>query len=968
SDLFNILQSGVSIFNYTGHGTSNACTTTGLNSGDVDALTNVDLYPFIWSVACVNGDFVNGTCFAEKWLRATDNTSGEPTGAIATLMSTINQSWTPPMSGQDEMNDILVESYLNNIKRSYGGLSLNGCMQMNDDYGAQGAEMTDTWCLFGDPSVVVRTAVPGIMTVTHNATIVLGGSQAQIQCNEEDAYVSLTLNGEIMGTGFINGGSTTINFPGITTVDTITVTVTGFNMMPYFGDIVIIVPTGPYVLKKSIDIDDGNGNNDQLADYGELVNLDVSLENVGIAPASGVIATISSSDLYITITDDTHSWGTIPDGSTSIMNSAFEIKLADYLPDQHVVAFDLVITDNNSNTWNSTFNITLNAPILITNEIVIDDSIGGNGNGIMEDGETVDIIITTENIGNSDAPSASGTLSTADVHLTISTNPVSAGIISKGTSKDLVFAGVMVGQSVPMGTIAELNFVLDAADYSVQTDFLEVINQLIEDFETNDFSKFSWSDDGDLPWETTTVDPYEGSYCGVSGAIGDNEKSVLLIQLNVVSNDDVSFFKKVGSESGYDFLRFYIDGVLQGQWSGLVDWSKEIYPVIAGDRVFKWIYKKDGFFSENDDAAYLDEIILPPAFMPVLITLNGQVVELGNGEPINNAGIIITNDAETYEMTTNSSGNFSIGNFPTGTYEVYAAKWGHSTECVELQIDEQIGPLAFELNKKYQDDFVFDFGWSVTGNADKGIWERGVPIGTTLNSQNANPGEDIQTDCGEKAMITGNGGGSAGTDDVDNGSTILTSPEFDATIFSDPYISYYRWWFNQGGPTTPDDAMAIYISDGNETKEVERLFGGDSDDLWKQHSFRISDIITPSTKMKVIFEATDAIGAGNIVEAGIDNFLVYDNNPPFGINETNLSGLAVYPNPFDNELMIRIGPSSSNTTVRLFIYNIYGQLVFESEVISGLNHVSLKDDLPAGMYILSVIESSNTKSIKLIKN
>ena len=68
------------------------------------------MWPFIWSVACVNGEFNVGTCFAETWLRATDS-DGNPTGAIATLMSTVNQAWNPPMEGQDEMNAIFVESY-----------------------------------------------------------------------------------------------------------------------------------------------------------------------------------------------------------------------------------------------------------------------------------------------------------------------------------------------------------------------------------------------------------------------------------------------------------------------------------------------------------------------------------------------------------------------------------------------------------------------------------------------------------------------------------------------------------------------------------------------------------------------------------------------------------------------------------------------------------------------------------------
>ena len=64
-------------------------------------------------VISVNGNFKNTTCFAESWLRATNN--GVPTGAIAFLGSTINQSWNPPMCAQDEMNDILSEAYSDNI-------------------------------------------------------------------------------------------------------------------------------------------------------------------------------------------------------------------------------------------------------------------------------------------------------------------------------------------------------------------------------------------------------------------------------------------------------------------------------------------------------------------------------------------------------------------------------------------------------------------------------------------------------------------------------------------------------------------------------------------------------------------------------------------------------------------------------------------------------------------------------------
>ena len=76
-----------------------------------------------------------------------------------------------PMDGQDEMVDILVETYPGNIKHTFGGISVNGCMHMNDEYGAAGVEMTDTWTCFGDPSIMVRTATPELIPVAHDATI-----------------------------------------------------------------------------------------------------------------------------------------------------------------------------------------------------------------------------------------------------------------------------------------------------------------------------------------------------------------------------------------------------------------------------------------------------------------------------------------------------------------------------------------------------------------------------------------------------------------------------------------------------------------------------------------------------------------------------------------------------------------------------------------------------------------------------
>ena len=135
----------------------------GFSNNQIDQLQNDGMLPFIWSVACVNGEFDNGTCFGESWLRA--NRNGQGTGAVAAFMSTINQSWNPPMAAQDEMVDLLTENIQTSDTRTFGGLSLNGCLKMNDEYGTAGDEMTATWHIFGDPSMMVRTSVPLAMNV-----------------------------------------------------------------------------------------------------------------------------------------------------------------------------------------------------------------------------------------------------------------------------------------------------------------------------------------------------------------------------------------------------------------------------------------------------------------------------------------------------------------------------------------------------------------------------------------------------------------------------------------------------------------------------------------------------------------------------------------------------------------------------------------------------------------------------------
>ncbi len=349
------INDGRSWVNYTGHGSTNAWSTTGFSSSNVNALVNDWMLPVVISVACVNGDFVGQTCFAEAWLRATH--SGNPTGAIATYMSTINQDWNEPMEGQDAINDLLVTE----AKTTVGGLLVNGGCQMLETYGVDGIDDFDTWTVFGDPSIQVRVKNPQSMTVNHDNAIIFTMPEMDVQVvGVEGALCAIYFDGTLYGSAYTDAaGSATITFDQQLPVgEAVTLTVTAYHKTPYIATIQAIAPEGPFVVYDDNSINDAAGNNDGIVNCGETISLGVQLMNVGPDTAYNVTAVLSTGDPLVDITDDTENFGTIP-GDFGVLNlaDAFTFDVADDLPNDRNIVFNLDISDLDT-SWSSSFSIT----------------------------------------------------------------------------------------------------------------------------------------------------------------------------------------------------------------------------------------------------------------------------------------------------------------------------------------------------------------------------------------------------------------------------------------------------------------------------------------------------------------------------------------------------------------------------------------------------------------------------------
>ena len=329
---------GVGVANYCNHGMPTYWgikdypnnTYLKYTNNHVDALTNTGKLPFIFSVACLvgrmkglSGVYVNSTCFAETWLRATQN--NQPTGAVATLMATISISWQPPMTAQDEFVDLCLDTThtivypdgqtnygSSNTFRTFAGAAINATQKMLMVYGTttENTEVFDSWTVFGDPTLMIRTKIPQAMTVTHNPTILWGATTFSVSCNVDGALVAMSYADgsnevQILGTATVSGGVANLTFSPIASTNSIKVTVTGRDRVTYQGTVSVCATT--------------NFTNQTVSVTRTVTGGNINVQNVTVT---------NGATLTIKATCDINAQGvTVKDNSKLILDAGGEVNI-----------------------------------------------------------------------------------------------------------------------------------------------------------------------------------------------------------------------------------------------------------------------------------------------------------------------------------------------------------------------------------------------------------------------------------------------------------------------------------------------------------------------------------------------------------------------------------------------------------------------------------------------------------------
>lgn len=163
--------------------------------------------------------------------------------------------------------------------------------------------------------------------------------------------------------------------------------------------------------------------------------------------------------------------------------------------------------------------------------------------------------------------------------------------------------------------------------------------------------------DGEADWFLSTSEAYEGTQSVQSGVITHEQSSIMLLSAETQAGE-VSFFHKVSSENGYDFLKFYIDNQIQGSWSGETSWEQATYSLSAGWHTFKWEYIKDDSETDGSDCAWVDFVEYPVAESSgFTVTFN----VLDGANPVQDAQVSLSGYGT---INTNESGIAQFANVP----------------------------------------------------------------------------------------------------------------------------------------------------------------------------------------------------------------------------------------------------------------------------------------------------------------
>ena len=652
---------GAALVNYTGHGEHYGWLDPVFRMEHIDEMENQYRFGLMIGNGCSTNQFSRtaGDCFAEAILKLEDR------GAIGYIGCTNDSYWDEDFYWSVGVGAITAEpSYeattfgyydklfhlgnemVEDWSPSLGEMIFAGNMTVQQSTSARKKYYWEIYQVMGDPSLVPWFTTPGNEVVTHPSAVPANARNISVQASPYD-YVAVSSGGELLHAAHADmSGMVYLQLPATGQPGELVLVVTGDLRQPYIDTIARGSSANGYLELAGYQLANESVEQDGIISPGESISLDLQLLNSSdslVQPGSLVLDCASG---FVEITDPLVSIGAVQPGETVTLDGAFRIRLQGSPAD--MTSFMLSVK-RVGDTGNNRMYLreSVRAPRLESGGVKWEDRSFGNGNGIPEPGEQLLFSWDMRNVGGYRSDSVSMQLTDVSGALFNTFQPITFGTISAGTTKTFHLAAKLDEHP---GSEAATRLPFSASDqrYTLIDTVTFVPGSHLEDFSTGDLSRFHWMN-GSAGWIADSSTFSGGPWSLKSGTISHSQATSLKIEVRLLQADTISFRYRVSSEKGYDFLGFFIDGVLVKRWSGYLDWEQVSFPIDSGQQVLEWRYYKDSNTTRGEDAAWIDDVVFPAGvftardigILKPLHPLNSR--SLGTEEPIR---VLVINTGE----------------------------------------------------------------------------------------------------------------------------------------------------------------------------------------------------------------------------------------------------------------------------------------------------------------------------------
>ncbi len=558
------LNEGQNLFNHDGHCWHNYMSMGegGLENEDMDLLVNGDRQGILYSIGCWPAA-IDYDCVAEHFVT---NLNG---GGIA-FIGNSRYGWGSPGNPGFGYSERFVHQFYRYLFQE-GFVRPSVALAMSKSYYISRSQTENVYRwhqyqvnLLGDPELPLWTDIPVIATVDHPVSI-SGEEQVlpvsvRVDGNPMAGARVCIEEGAVYLVGWTDETGRVILSPVPASEESLFVTVTGENILPYEG-VIRIEHSGPFLTLVAAEIDDSAGNEDGLINPGEEVTLTLEVRNTGTENLTGVTAILQLQDEFCVLLDSVETFGDIAVGETAYGSSGVRLQAGSECPGGHLLFLQAVLTDGSLNVWNGSLSFLVRSPTLGCISHVLDDSSSGDGDGLLDPGETASLRVIVGNSGQGYAHDVSAVVTSLSNDLVVPDTTMILGTMLQGeedTLDILISADAQAGAPSFPSILLELhdggeNTVLDTLVITVGTEGIR------DDFEDGEgrWTHRGTNDD----WHLSTYRSHSEEtswYCGnESNHTYQNQTEAELIPpaIFIAPNPRFSFW------CWYDVTTYGVDGV-----------------------------------------------------------------------------------------------------------------------------------------------------------------------------------------------------------------------------------------------------------------------------------------------------------------------------------------------------------------------------------------------------------------------